>query len=135
MKYIAAAYCVIAIGIIGVCIFGIIKTKNTYKKRIIIIDAIYKYAVWCIKNHVKAEVNYTDIESYDQTDKRWLDWGYTNILPKEKFEIIEPYIEGACPSCFGKPLLYHHRAENGCEGCKFEARCDVAREREMTYDV
>lgn len=24
---------------------------------------------------------------------RWWDWGYTRILPKDKFEIIKPYLE------------------------------------------
>lgn len=45
--------------------------------------------------------------------------------PKKEMK-YDPY------SCFGKPLLCHHRAENGCEGCKFEARCETAR-KEMTY--
>lgn len=36
------------------------------------------------------------------------------------------------PSCFGEPACYHNRAENGCEGCKFERRCDAA--RKAKYD-
>lgn len=35
------------------------------------------------------------------------------------------------PECFGKPITDNGRAENGCEGCQFEMRCDIAR-KEMT---
>lgn len=93
MKYIIIVYFIFMFVAIGACVLGIIKTENTFKKRIIIIDAIYEYIVWCMNNHVKAEVNYTDMEDYDKTDRRWMDWGYTNILPKEKFELIKPFIK------------------------------------------
>ena len=42
---------------------------------------------------------------------------------------------GKIPSCFGKPMLYHHRAENGCDGCPFETRCDIVRKENDNDDV
>ncbi len=33
------------------------------------------------------------MEGYDKTLWRWWDWGYKNILPKEDYELIKPYIQ------------------------------------------
>ena len=33
------------------------------------------------------------MEDFDKTLFRLWDWGYKNILPKEDFELIKPYIE------------------------------------------
>jgi hypothetical protein len=41
---------------------------------------------------VKYEVGYDDMRDYDSTVMRIFDWGYKNILPEDKFEIIKPYI-------------------------------------------
>jgi hypothetical protein len=41
---------------------------------------------------VNFKVNYDDMESYDETLFRLFDFGYKNILPKEKYDIIKPYI-------------------------------------------
>lgn len=38
------------------------------------------------------EVSPSDMETYDSTLWRLWDWGYTRILPKEKFELVKPYI-------------------------------------------
>lgn len=70
-----------------------VKSDNTCKQRAIIFGAIHKYQLWCVHNHVRCLVNYDDMETYDATDRRWKDWGYTNILTKEKFELIKPFIE------------------------------------------
>lgn len=67
-----------------------LKNDNTYTKRKIIGRAIHDYHMdMKITNW---QVNYADIESYNATLFRIWDWGYTNILPEEKFEIIKPYI-------------------------------------------
>jgi hypothetical protein len=48
----------------------------------------------CIENHNYSYlVDYNDEESYEKTLFRLWDWGYTRILPKDKFEIIKPYID------------------------------------------
>ena len=38
-------------------------------------------------------IDYDLMEDYDETFKRIFDWGYTNILPKEQFELVKPYIK------------------------------------------
>lgn len=82
--------------IVGV--FFLIKNNNTYKQHIKIDHAIYAYHVYCIYNKPigyksELDVNYTDEESYDKTFFKLFDWGYKNILPKDKYEIIKDYIE------------------------------------------
>ncbi len=78
------------------CLLMIIKTEVTYKNRLILIDAIYKYRISLINQHIyEPGVDYKDKESFDKTLFRLWDWGYKRILPKEKFEIIEPFIEEA----------------------------------------
>lgn len=76
--------------IIIICIIALFKNNNTLKQRQKIGRAICDY-------HMATEVDnwqvdYTDVEDYDKTLFRIWDWGYTNILPKEKFEIIKPFI-------------------------------------------
>ena len=65
-------------------------TLNNTKK---IINAIYKYHIECVLHKIEPIVDYKDMESYEVTLFRIWDWGYKRILPKDKFEIIEPYIE------------------------------------------
>ena len=93
MEVIYYAACIIALIILMGTIFAIGKTCNSCTNRIIIINAIYAYHLWCFDNDADEEVDYTDMETYEETDRRWMDWGYTNILPKEKFEIIKPFIK------------------------------------------
>lgn len=90
------------LGIVGIvlCVVGIIKTYNTHKNRDIIIHAIADYRFRMIDEHdwtspdpIEYEVDYSDMEDYLETDCRWTDWGYTRILPPDKFEIIKPYIQ------------------------------------------
>lgn len=90
---------IITVALIIVVIFTFIiglKNEVTYKKHKIIIDAIYDYRIDMITsgkyNQIDA-VDYRDMETYNSTLFRLWDWGYTRILPKEKFEIVKPYIE------------------------------------------
>lgn len=71
------------------------KNYVTYRKRVIILNAIYLYRRELIEQdkYDEAQVNMDDMESYDKTLWRLWDWGYKRILPPEKFEIIKPYIE------------------------------------------
>ena len=81
------------LSMIATCIFLLIKNENTFENHVKIGDAIFRYRIDMIKqNNYNFEVDYNDIEPYDKTLLRLLDFGYTNILPKEKFEIIEKYI-------------------------------------------
>lgn len=72
----------------------LVKNDNAYKNRNIIIEAIYEYRIMMItSNRPIDKVDYADIEPYEDTLYRWWDWGYENILPSDKFEIIKPYIK------------------------------------------
>jgi hypothetical protein len=61
----------------------------------ILSDAIHMYHRDMIiqGEFVNFKVDYDDMESYDETLFRLFDFGYENILPKEKYEIIRPYIK------------------------------------------
>ena len=51
------------------------------------------YRFVCITNGTDHDCDYTDMEHYLLTFFRAYDFGYTNILPKDKYKIIEPYIK------------------------------------------
>lgn len=70
-------------------VFYLIKNYVTYRNRAIIIYAIYLYA-W--HNNLVVTDIHDDMEDYDQTLFRLLDFGYERILPPEQFEKIKPYI-------------------------------------------
>lgn len=85
----------LVIAVIFVFIIGV-KNDNAYKNHKIILDAIYDYRIDMIVsgNYEKRNlVDYRDMETYNSTLFRFWDWGYTRILPKDKFELIKPYIE------------------------------------------
>jgi hypothetical protein len=92
--------CVVAaiIGIIAV-IYTVFKNDATANAREVIIEAIFLYQKDRLENQcmcgtpVVDEVDYSDMEPYEKTLNRFYDWGYTRILPKDKFEIIKPLIE------------------------------------------
>lgn len=83
------------------CVVAIIKNDITYRNQGIILEAIFDYKIdmidkarknGTIMDGVKYEVDYSDMEDYNSTLWRIFDWGYENILPSDKFEIIKPYI-------------------------------------------
>ena len=80
------------------CIMLLIKNFVTLINHKIISDAIYEYRCNAIEmgtyKIAKSLVFYDDIENYYTTLFRLWDWGYTRILPPEKFEIIKPFIGG-----------------------------------------
>lgn len=83
------------------CCVMIVKNCVTYHNHRIISRAIYYYSIATIHEYFEAGkiddvdyiVTYDDMEQYEKTIWRLWDWGYTRILPTEKFEIIKPYIE------------------------------------------
>lgn len=77
----------------ALCIVMLIKNEVTYRQRKKILKAIKEYENMCYKHGEISNVDFEDIENYDSTLFRIWDWGYTRILPKDKFEIIEPYIK------------------------------------------
>ena len=71
------------------------KNANTHTKRRIIIDAISSYKHNALDKYDFTAlhlVEYDDMEEYSVTMWRLWDWGYTRILPKEKFELVKKYI-------------------------------------------
>lgn len=75
----------------------IVKNFNTFEKRQKIINAIGAYLRCVIEEGgfypYSNAVDFDDMESYKKTFFRLWDWGYTRILPPEKFEIIKPFIK------------------------------------------
>ena len=85
---------IVFIFMLPLSILMLVKNENAYKNRSIIIEAIYEYnTIMITSNKHRDKVDFTDMESYDDTLYRLLDWGYENILPPDKFEIIKPYIK------------------------------------------
>ena len=73
--------------------YMLFKMCVAYEQRAVIYEAIYAYTRDMTKrNEFNYEVKYYDMESFHDTVFRLFDFGCTNILPKEKYEIIEPYI-------------------------------------------
>ena len=70
-----------------------IKVEVTYKNYCKIIQAIRAYHINCVITHRKPVVSSKDMMDYEQYAKRIFDWGCKNILPKDKFEIIKPFME------------------------------------------
>lgn len=73
----------------------LIKNLVTLRNHNIIDEAIFNYRVNSIRKgeFVNYSVDYIDSEDYEKTFFRFWDWGYTRILPKEKYEIIKPFIK------------------------------------------
>lgn len=96
-----------------ICILMLVKNEVTFRNHRLISNAIFLYTMDCIDKAYKearetgkdydecckCEVDYDDMEDYNNTLYRLWDWGYTRILPPEKFEIIKPYIEQAKEEC------------------------------------
>lgn len=73
----------------------IAKNNNTYKNQMIILDAIYEYCKHENMSVYTQQDMYRSMKSYDDTFNCFWDWGYKNILPPEKFKLVEPYINTA----------------------------------------
>ena len=85
---------IIFISFAAVLIFYLAKNEVTFIHHKRIANAIHRYCMHkIITKEYDEEVHYTDMEPYDKTLKRFWDWGYTRILPKDKFEIIKPFLE------------------------------------------
>lgn len=80
---------------IALSAFMIYRNEVAYKNHIIIINAIGDYKMACLKAfefNAADLVGYDDVEAYEKTIFRFWDRGYENILPPEKFKLVEPYI-------------------------------------------
>jgi len=79
-----------------VCFVPWLKFITTMVQRARINDAIYVFYADCIDIGDWASyesISPDDMELEFITFIRWWDWGCKRILPKDKYEIIKPYIE------------------------------------------
>lgn len=74
------------------CVVLMIKSEITLKNSTKIINAIDAYAEES-EDYETALLLICHMEDFEKTLFRMTDWGYKNILPKEDFEIIKPYIQ------------------------------------------
>ena len=74
------------------CMLSFIKTENDYANHKKVMGAIEKYATITGRYEMAIKM-LMHIESLDKTTSRFWDWGYKNILPKQYFELIKPYID------------------------------------------
>ena len=90
MKEVVANILVVMLALVIVIM---IKNEVTYHHHMMILKAIKEYQNMCREYGKISDVDYDDMENYACTLFRLWDWGYTRILPKDKFEIIKPYIK------------------------------------------
>lgn len=84
--------------ILLICALLFVKNEVTLNHHISISCAIHEYHRDLINEdnydlYDNNPVEYKDMESYFKTFRRFWDWGYKRILPREKYEIIKPYLE------------------------------------------
>ena len=72
-------------------VYLLIKVHNAYDNQMIILNAIIDYSDET-GNIRKSIILMDNMEDLIKTVFRLWDWGYENILPKEDFELIKPYI-------------------------------------------
>lgn len=73
------------------CVVLLIKSEITLKNSTKILNAIDAYAEEH-EDYETAMLLLLHIEDFEKSLFRMTDWGYKNMLPKEDFEIIKPYI-------------------------------------------
>lgn len=81
--------------IILFCVFICIRTKVAERNHKKIARAIYEYKKALLHGNLsrkKPDIDWSEMEFFDQTVKRFWDFGCTRILPKEKYELVKPFI-------------------------------------------
>ena len=71
----------------------IIRTQIISYKYSMLLDAIYKYRIYCIKHWDKPNVEFDDMPHFKELILNLAKWRYTDIISKEKFELIKPYMK------------------------------------------
>ena len=69
------------------------RRSSVMDNRKLIVNAIGLYQKHCRLNYLPIEVDFIDMEDFDDTFKRFYDWGYTRILPKKKYELVKSFID------------------------------------------
>ena len=72
----------------------LLKNNNTYKNRIILLNAIAKHNCAAMReDQCDKLIDYGCIESYYTTLFNLFDWGYKNLVPRDVYKRIEPFID------------------------------------------
>ena len=80
-------------------LFVSIRNEVAYRNHCKIIDAIYDYGTYLIRDKddleapIKTELIYDKMESYHKTMIRFWDFGCKRILPKQEFDKIKDFIK------------------------------------------
>ena len=83
----------LVIGLLAFYFVMLAKNQNAYKNRTLLLNAISKWGMG--NNNVSIrefEEMLDSMEAYESTLFRLTDWGYTKILPTDKYEKIKDYI-------------------------------------------
>ena len=84
----------IMLGGVGIAyVASMVRICNSSKRYKAVMKAILEYQKDCCRNCEESYVSLSDMQSFLKTFIRIWDWGYTDILPREKFELIKPYIK------------------------------------------
>lgn len=70
-----------------------IKADITYENHCKVLRAIKGYRAACKITNKQPLVDFDDMIDYEESAKQIFDWSCKNILPKEKFELIKPFME------------------------------------------
>ena len=74
----------------------LVKNDITCRMHLKINDAIFAYKMARLGEYDFEGIDiveFSDAENYDKTLFRIWDWGYTRLLPKDKYELIKDYIQ------------------------------------------
>lgn len=72
----------------------LLKNNNTYKNHIILLNAIAEHnRVAILEDQCDKCISYECIESYYKTLFNLFDWGYKNLVPRDVYKRIEPFID------------------------------------------
>lgn len=84
----------INIFILIVMVVLLLKNNNTYKNHIILLNAIAEHNRAAImEDRYDKCISYGCIESYYTTLFNLFDWGYKNLVPRDVYKRIEPFID------------------------------------------
>lgn len=90
-KYFLVGY---GLAVVFLGIFALVRMEVVSRNRIKIIDAIFAYQTFQLHlGNIDHTDFYSKMETFEQTERRIWDWGYTRILPPNYFKLIEPFIE------------------------------------------
>ena len=81
------------VGYLSFNLIDIRHTQNVMDNYMIIFDAIHKYRMDMHHRGIEPVVEYDDMRNIRDSYKKFWDWGYKHILPPDKYELIEKYIE------------------------------------------